>query len=142
MDDLPATPATTTQPIATSPVGSTAKEVAPMRNAESPLIQEVGKEVALPPEVEHAGVRVKSDTIELPPRIQQSGVSAVGPAAPSTPQPPTVSLPLTDDQIAQGLSESIFSSIRWLAEWCERQLKSAHMVVKKIHGKTVRTSTE
>ena len=118
-----------------------AKEVAPLHSAEAPIIQEVGKEVELPPEVEHAGVRVKSDTIELPPPVQKSGVTPVGPAAVPA-QAQTVTLPLTDDQIAQGLSESIFSSIRWLAEWCERQLKNAHMVVKKIHGKTVRTSTE
>ncbi len=34
-----------------------------------------------------------------------------------------VTLPLTDDQIQEGLHHKIWESIRWLAEWCVRQIK-------------------
>ncbi len=44
----------------------------------------------------------------------------VGAAAP---QKPKVTLPLTDDQIKKGLHHKIWEGIRWLAEWCVRQLK-------------------
>lgn len=44
----------------------------------------------------------------------------VGSAAP---QKPKVTLPLTDDQIKQGLHHKVWEAIRWLAEWCARQLK-------------------
>lgn len=38
-------------------------------------------------------------------------------------QKPKVTLPLTDDQIQKGLHHKIWEGIRWLAEWCARQLK-------------------
>lgn len=141
MDDLPtSTPVQPQTPQGIQPVGTVHKESAPpVGNTEAPLIQEIGKEVGLPPEVEHAGVRMQSDSIELPPPVKNMGVKAVGSPAPAPSQTTTVKLPLTDDQIAQGLSQSIFSSIRWLAEWCERQLKAAHVMVKNIKGKGVRT---
>ena len=44
----------------------------------------------------------------------------VGAAAP---QKPKVTLPLTDDQIKKGLHHKVWEAIRWLAEWCARQLK-------------------
>jgi len=34
-----------------------------------------------------------------------------------------VTLPLTDDQIQKGLHHQVWESIRWLAEWCIRQVK-------------------
>ena len=39
------------------------------------------------------------------------------------PQKPKVTLPLTDDQIKKGLHHKVWEAIRWLAEWCLRQLK-------------------
>lgn len=33
-----------------------------------------------------------------------------------------VKLPLTQDQIQKGLHEQVWESIRWLAEWCQRQI--------------------
>lgn len=140
MDDLPVSSPTTPPTAPVNAVGSMAKEVAPLApNSEAPLLQEVGKEAELSSEVQHAGVRMQSETIELPPPIVQAGVKVVGPAAtPATPSK-SVPLPLSDDQIAQGLTQSITSSIRWLAEWCERQLKAVHVIVKNIHGKGVRS---
>lgn len=41
----------------------------------------------------------------------------------SASQKPKVTLPLTEDQIKKGLHHKIWEGIRWLAEWCARQLK-------------------
>lgn len=41
----------------------------------------------------------------------------------SAPQNPKITLPLTDDQIQQGLHHKVWEAIRWLAEWCVRQMK-------------------
>lgn len=38
-------------------------------------------------------------------------------------QRPKVTLPLTDDQVKRGLHHKVWEGIRWLAEWCVRQLK-------------------
>lgn len=147
MDPLPNTSqrssATPAMP-AGSMVGSMAKEQVPLTaTPETPSLSEVGKEVDLPQEVQRAGVTIQSDTITLPKVVQNMGVSAVGPSAPPSSAPvATVVLPLTDDQIAQGVHQSIMTSWRWLAEWCERQLKQAHILLTSAHGKIIRTKTE
>ncbi|KKU63159.1 MAG: hypothetical protein UX87_C0032G0007 [Candidatus Amesbacteria bacterium GW2011_GWA1_47_16] len=41
----------------------------------------------------------------------------------ANPQKPTVILPLTDDQVQQGLHHQVWEAIRWLAVWCVRQIK-------------------
>lgn len=82
-------------------------------------------EIDLPKEVVSVGVAPKPTSVKLPPAVQQLGVRASGGTVPSS-QAPAVALPLTDDQIAQGLKHGITSSWRWLAEWCVRQLKQLH----------------
>jgi len=100
------------------------------------VVREVGKEVEPPKEVEEAGVKLKKEEIRLPPPIEKLGVKPTGPAAP--PPPPAVSLPLTDDQVMKGLASPIISSLRWLAEFCLRQLKKAHLTLKKVQGEIIR----
>ena len=143
MDNLPtATSVPQSPPVSpANPVGSMAKESSPIVvSNEAPLVTEIGKEDVLSSEVKKAGVRMQSDTIVLPQVAHSMGVKIVDPA-PAAAAPLTVSLPLTDDQIAQGLHQSIISSWRWLAEWCERQLKQAHILLKTTQGKIVRTKT-
>lgn len=137
MDTLPKPTTTSSLPVSPPPpVGSMAKEVTPVsENTEVSRITEIGKEVELPPEVKKAGVTIKSDTVILPKPVAQMGVTPVGSAAPVS-SPPT-KVPLTDDQIAQGLHQSILSSWRWLAEWCARQVKLTHKFVTTIQGKGV-----
>jgi len=147
MNDLPNTPPTAApapNPAVGSAVGNMAKEVAPqITPVEAPQMTEIGKDTELSPEVKMAGVSMQSDTIELPHLVQKMGVSAVGPAAPPTlGAAAVITLPLTDDQIAQGLHQSLLSSWRWLAEWCERQLKQAHVLLSSSKGKTVRTNMD
>lgn len=112
-------------------LGIGGKEMEPTAGGlEQPTVKDVsGKEIELPKEVIAAGVRTQPTTIQLPAAVTQMGVSAVGTNA-QTPAP-AVALPLTDDQIALGLKQSIVSSWRWLAEWCVRRLKQFH---KKIHA--------
>lgn len=42
----------------------------------------------------------------------------------------TVTLPLTEEEVQADLHKDIFESVRWLAEWCVRQ-------IKLLHGKVV-----
>ena len=44
----------------------------------------------------------------------------------SAPQNPKIKLPLTDDQIQQGLHHKVWESIRWLAVWCIRKIQIMH----------------
>lgn len=135
-DDLPKTNKTSPP---TPSSGSIAKEIAPPTgHIEAPIITEIGKEVELPPEVVKAGVSIHSDIVNLPPPITQLGVKQTGVQAPP-PAATTIVLPLNDDQIAQGLHQSIISSWRWLSEWCMRQLHAVHMTIKSIHGSVKRT---
>ncbi len=83
-----------------------------------------GKEIELPKEVAAAGVKTQPTTVTIPRAVSQMGVTPVGQAVPA--QATTVALPLTDDQIARGLTQSITSSWRWLSEWCIRKLKQLH----------------
>lgn len=122
-------------------VGSVVKELEISRG---PVIEASDRsdgfaETPLSAEVAHAGVRMKTDTIELPKPVSQLGVTVVS-QAPSAPVSavPTIVLPLTDEQIAQGLQQSITSSFRWLAEWCERRLKEIHFAVRSIGGSVAR----
>ncbi len=106
-------------------------------NPEVPAVDASTHEVdSLPKEVTSAGVTIQPTTIPIPQPVSQMGVKPAGSNIPM----PTAStvLPITDDQIAQGLGKSIKDSIRWLAEWCIRSLKKVHIGLKSIHGKLIR----
>lgn len=103
-------------------------------------LEEIRKELEVAPEVKETGVEVKSEEIELPEVVKQMGV------VPSDASQPVASvatnLPLTDDKIVTGFGAPIISSLRWLVEWCIRQLKKVHIRLKKIHGQIVRVVTK
>jgi hypothetical protein len=112
--------------------GSINKEVEPLTPlvSESGGIREVGADIDLPKEVASAGVTVQPTTVTIPSDVSQMGVT---PVAQVTKGATTrVAMPLTDDQIAQGLKQSVSLSWRWLAEWCVKRLKQIH---KTITGK-------
>ncbi|MBI3577343.1 hypothetical protein HY086_04875 [Candidatus Gottesmanbacteria bacterium] len=110
--------------VGTGGAGGKELEVASSEPVEVPALKEVGHEVPLKAEVSGAGVKIHPTTVAIPQKVSQMGVTAVGQASPLPTV--TVTLPLTDDQIAQGLHASITSSWRWLAEWCVRKLKQLH----------------
>lgn len=115
-------------------VGGMAKEAETMRiptQSEAPQATEAGQEESLSREVSQSGVSLHPTTVQISKTIQQLGVKTVG-QTPVVSTTPTVSLPLSDDQIAQGLHQSITSSWRWLATWCERRLKEIHTIVRSV----------
>lgn len=128
MNDLP-TPIQGTTP-------STSKEKeAGGAGLEAPF-RPVGQEVEVSPEIASSGVKVQPTTIPIPQPVSAMGVKPVGQNVPGA--APAVALPLSDDQIALGLKQSIWTSWRWLAQWCIRKLKQVHMRLKHIHGRLTR----
>ena len=92
---------------------------------EEPGLKDVsGKEIELPREVAAIGVTSTPTTVQIPQPVAQMGVKAVGDAV--VPLAPPVTLPLSDEQIALGLKQSVTTSWRWLAEFCVRKLKQLH----------------
>ncbi len=114
-------------------------EVVGVSRVEAAAIKEIGREIELPPNVTNAGVQVRPTTVQIPKPVAQMGVKPAG----QTVMPPavSVSLPLSDEQIAKGMHQGITSSWRWLAEWCRRRLKQAHIVLKTFHGKIARVKS-
>ena len=107
---------------------------------EEPGLKDVsGKEIELPKEVVAAGVTSQPTTVAIPQPVAQMGVKAIGDAV--VPLAPPVALPLSDEQIALGLKQSVTTSWRWLAEFCRRRLKQMHIGLKAIHGKLTRVQS-
>lgn len=106
--------------------------------AETPF-RPSGVESELSPEVSSSGVKIRPTTIPIPQSVAQMGVKPAGQNVPAASA--AVTLPLSDDQIAVGLQQSVWSSWRWLAEWCVRKLKQLHMGIRSIHGKFTRVRT-
>jgi hypothetical protein len=142
MDTLPVkppTPGNSPVPPPVGQVGSTAKEIESGIGAvgnESLPLTEIGRDIDLPKEVTAAGVSFQPTVISIPPKVSQMGVAPAGQNV-TVSNGASVTLPLTDDQITQGLSQNVTSSWRWLAVWCVRKLKKLHIVLKRIGGRTV-----
>ena len=82
---------------------------------EIPTSPEVGKEV------EGYVERIEKEAELAKPVVDDYTQQVL--VAPTAPQKPKVTLPLTDDQIQTGLHHKVYDAIRWLAEWCVRQIK-------------------
>lgn len=137
--DLPAR-ANSSDPVTAQPI-----PVSPGLNKEKELgtpdeipFESIPSDVEVEPGLEKVGVIPQRETIELPPDMRNMGVTAAGAAQPVTAATTTIKLPLSDDQIELALHAKVMQSIRWLAEWCVRQLKKAHIHLKKISGRVVR----
>ncbi len=125
MNDLPL-------PVGSPPAGgSINKEQEAVPATEAP-IRPTAVETELSPEVASSGVKVQPMSLPVPPKIGELGVRPAGQNIPAT--APAVTVPLSDDQIAMGLKQSVQSSWHWLAKWCERRLKQLHKGLKSIHG--------
>jgi hypothetical protein len=119
---------------------SGAKELEPVAAKADGMRDATGQETVLAPEVSGAGVKVRPGVIPINPRVAQMGVKPAGQNIPVQ-TTPTVVLPLTDQQIEVGLHQGITDSMRWLAVWCVRKLKQAHIALRNIHGSVLRTRT-
>lgn len=118
-----------------SDIGGKEKEGIGFSSQELP-IQDVGKEMDLPKELEAIGVHQPPTVVPIPQPVSAMGVKPAGQNVAAA--APAVTLPLSDDQIALGLKQSIWTSWRWLAQWCIRKLKQVHMGLKHIHGRLTR----
>lgn len=101
-----------------------AKEAEPMSSSELPF-KELGRDIELPKEVVSAGVKVQPTTVAIPKPVSQMGVAQTGSVPVETGT--TVTLPLSQPQIQEGLGRSVLDSWRWLAVWCVRRLKQLHL---------------
>lgn len=116
--------------------GSLVKEREFVENRDAVQLEELRREIELAPEVKEAGVELQHEEIELPPDIQQMGVEPAGPG--QAVSQPTTTVPLQDDTIISKQKGSVWLSLTWLAQWCLRQLKKAHIKLKKVQGRIVR----
>lgn len=105
-------------------------------------VKEITPTMEIPREVESAGVSEVGKPTELPPDIRRFGVSHSGANTQIViPASPNVTLPISDQQIVVGMHAKITSAFRWLATWCIRKLKKAHLTLKIVHGKILRVRT-
>jgi len=126
------------QPPVASPAPGLQKEHEVAPQSETARLEELIAEMELTPEIERVGVEKRSETITLPEDVRQLGVEATGPAQPVATKPVGPELPLSDEKIEAGLHANIFSSLKWFAWWCIRQLQKAHFHLKKIGNRIVR----
>lgn len=111
------------------PAGGKEEEFVSSRGeAEKVPIVEMKEPGELPVEVEGWIERVEKDDVAEPPTVVHQGQTVVSPAQP---QQVSVRLPLDDDKIKKGLQHKFVDSIRWLAEWCMRLIKSGNIKEKK-----------
>lgn len=103
-------------------------------------INGISQEIEVPIEVERAGVKKVHEAIDVPPDLGKLGVLQSGPSVPIAQSTvvPSVTLPISDTQVLVGLHSQVSSSLKWLAAWCIKKLKKAHVALKIIHGKIVR----
>ena len=123
-------------PVVPQPVGGFSKE-ADMPRVSEPLMQEM-PEFEIPKEVASHVSKVQ-EHIEIPPDLKSIGVTiphSHGKVSDSLQK--NLSLPLTDDQIGQGLHADIKSSLRWLSVWCAKQLRKAGFRLKEVGQHSVR----
>lgn len=127
--------------IAGATLGGKEKEAVKIVTPEA--VKEISREVEISKELEQAGIKGIRETIELPPDVKKLGVRPAGPFVPisQTTVLPQVALPISDKKVIKGLHEPLVNALYWLAVWCIRKLKKAHLMLKVIHGKIVRMKT-
>lgn len=96
----------------------------------------------VPKEIEAGESSSAQQKIDTPPDLS----ALTSPAPQSVPQQqaqpaaPQVDLPLSDTQVMKGLHEDVTNPVTWLAYWCIKQLKKAHLILKVVHGSVVRVT--
>ncbi len=81
-------------------------------------------------------IKVEKNDFELDPKLKKAGLQVVDSS--SLHPRHIIKLPITDEEIVEGLDQPLSSSWRWLAEFSRFILKTAHISLKKIHGHVVR----
>ncbi len=86
----------------------------------------IGQEGEIPKEAASVGVSMRPTTVPIPQPVAQ-WVTPLGQNVPIASSTGTITLPITDAEIVQGLSQSPTTSWRFLAEWCKRRLKQLRL---------------
>ena len=121
---------------------SASKESEIIASVKEAKVEEISKDAELKKDVADAGVEKIHGVIELPPDVKKLGVTLSGSQAPVVSTTTPVSLPISDDKIFKGTNAPITSALKWLAVWCLKRLKSAHLILKLIHGKIIRVKVK
>lgn len=131
-------------PVPTVSIPAGGKEKEPIKTGNTELVSETTGDAELAPEMEKAGVIQFKETIELPPDMKKLGLGPAGASVPFTSLTaiPPVVLPISDQQVVTGLQANVSSAIKWLATWCVKKLKKAHVALKIIHGKIIRVAAK
>jgi hypothetical protein len=128
MNNLPDTSGKSTNPPASSATIGIGKESEGISISDGETgLQSAGLEMELPKEVSAVGVTQQPTVVPIPPHISQLGVKPTGLNIPVQTSPSVV-IPLSDSELAQGLHISVINSFRWLAEWCQKQLKMIKVI--------------
>ncbi len=121
MNNLPDASGKSTIPTPTGAIGI-GKEAEGVSISDSEQgLHAAGAEIELPKEISAIGVTQQPTVISIPPPVSQLGVKPTGLNIPIQTSP-SVAIPLSDSELAQGLHISVINSFRWLAEWCKKQL--------------------
>ena len=102
------------------------------RGKEKPVtgLEEIPTSPEVERKLEHAGYIEKVEKeAELAGPVMDDYTQQVLMTSPA-PKNPVVTLPLTEEQVQTGLHQQVWASIRWLAEWCVRQIKLLHDKVR------------
>lgn len=81
-------------------------------------------------------VEERKENVQVSSDLQQAGVEPV--QTTQFPAYQSVKLPISDEQVMEGLHQPKSSSFRWLAEFAMYLLKKAHITLKTVHGHVVR----
>ncbi|MBP9691513.1 hypothetical protein KBD81_05550 [Candidatus Woesebacteria bacterium] len=81
-------------------------------------------------------IEVQNDEPTIHPDLKKAGLQAIETS--SLDPKHRVKLPISDDQVMEGLQKPLSSSFRWLAELALFMLRRAHLNLKKLHGHVVR----
>ena len=112
-----------------------------IKSGKNEIIKEVSQEIELPKEVSQAGVEIHG-AVEFPLDLKKLGVTPTGGQTPLSAVTTTISLPISDDKILAGTKAPLTSALKWLAVWCLKRLKVAHLILKSIHGKIIRVTVK
>lgn len=114
------------------------KEGEPIRkSAEAPTLQETTEQQ--PTQEVSSFLTKKHEFIQLPPDLSAIGVKSIEDTETNS-FFDKVKLPLSDDEVVQGMHAPITSSLRWLATFAIYLLLQAHLTLKVMHGKVRRVA--
>ncbi|MBI1862583.1 hypothetical protein HYS00_00515 [Candidatus Microgenomates bacterium] len=114
---------------------SAESEPQPIRSQEIKV--EPQKEKQLSPEVAQY-VKHHEETVKIPAVLKEIGVVADAKDQPIEDVVEGPVLPMTDQQIADGLKKPANMSIRWLSLFLLYLLQQAHYTIKTVHGQVKR----